>query len=42
MHFSLRALSVAAMLTVDSLGSAVAQENTELGGAAMVADKNIV
>ncbi len=42
MNLSLRALSVAAMLTVASLGAAIAQDNPEVGGAAMYADKNIV
>jgi uncharacterized surface protein with fasciclin (FAS1) repeats len=42
MTLSLRALSAAAMLTVASIGGAIAQDNPEVGGAAMYADKNIV
>jgi len=42
MTISLRALSAAAMLTVASIGGAIAQDNPEVGGAAMYADKNIV
>jgi uncharacterized surface protein with fasciclin (FAS1) repeats len=42
MTLSLRALSVAAMLTVASIGGAMAQDNPQVGGAAMFADKNIV
>ena len=42
MNLSLRALSVAAMLTVASIGGAVAQDNPEVGGAPMYADKNII
>lgn len=42
MNLSLRALSVAAMLTVASVGAAFAQDNPMVGGAAMFADKNIV
>ncbi|MET3927539.1 fasciclin domain-containing protein [Devosia sp. 2618] len=42
MNLSLRALSVAAMISVASIGGAFAQENPMVGGAAMFADKNIV
>lgn len=42
MTLSLRALSAAAMLTVASIGGAIAQDNPQVGGAAMFADKNIV
>ncbi|HEV7346551.1 MAG TPA: fasciclin domain-containing protein [Devosia sp.] len=42
MNLSLRTLSIAAMLTVASIGGAAAQENPMVGGAAMYADKNII
>ena len=42
MTLSLRALSVAAMLTIASVGGAMAQDNPMVGGAAMLVDKNIV
>lgn len=42
MNLSLRALSVAAMLTVAAIGGSFAQDNPMVGGAAMYADKNIV
>src|SRR5690606_29518589 len=43
MTLSLRALSVATILSFGALtGAALAQDNPEVGGAAMFADKNIV
>ena len=43
MNLSLRALAVAAMLSVSAVsGAAFAQDNPMVGGAAMYADKNIV
>jgi uncharacterized surface protein with fasciclin (FAS1) repeats len=42
MNLSLRALSVAAMLTVASIGGAMAQDNPMVGGAAMPATNNII
>lgn len=42
MNLSLPALSIAAMLTVASIGGAVAQDNPDVGGAPMSADKTIV
>lgn len=43
MTISLRALSVATILSFGALtGATLAQENPEVGGAAMMADKNIV
>ena len=42
MNISLRALAVAAMLSVTAVSGAFAQDNPEVGGAAMFADKNII
>lgn len=42
MTLSLRALSLAAMLSVASIAGAMAQDNPMVGGAAMLADKNII
>jgi uncharacterized surface protein with fasciclin (FAS1) repeats len=42
MNFSLRALSAATILSVAAIGGVVAQDNPEVGGAPMYADKNIV
>lgn len=42
MKLSLRTLAVAAMLSVAAVSGAAAQDNPEVGGAAMFADKNIV
>lgn len=42
MTLSIRALSLAAMLSVASVAGAMAQDNPMVGGAAMYADKNIV
>jgi len=42
MNFSLRALTVAAMISAASIGGAMAQDNPMVGGAAMYADKNII
>ena len=42
MNISLRALAVAAMLSVTALSGAFAQDNPDVGGAAMFADKNII
>lgn len=42
MNFSLRALTVATMISAAAIGGAVAQDNPMVGGAAMMADKNIV
>lgn len=43
MTLSIRALSLATVLAVGSLsGAALAQDNPEVGGAAMFADKNII
>jgi len=42
MNPSLRALSVAAVLSLAAIGGTMAQDNPMVGGAAMFADKNIV
>jgi uncharacterized surface protein with fasciclin (FAS1) repeats len=42
MNLSLRALSAATMLTLVSMGGVMAQDNPQVGGAAMLADRNIV
>ena len=42
MKLSLHALAVAAMLSVATVSGAAAQDNPEVGGAPMFADKNIV
>jgi uncharacterized surface protein with fasciclin (FAS1) repeats len=42
MNFSLRALTVASMISVAAIGGAFAQDNPMVGGAAMYADKNII
>lgn len=42
MKLTLRTLAVAAMLSVAAVSGSAAQDNPEVGGAAMFADKNIV